>query len=79
LRPIHGATGTAAADSCFQGVTTEEPQMTDPHPTSPDDLDAQVDQIEDEADAMDRPDRAIPLPSDDEDHEGVGPVTGLVP
>jgi hypothetical protein len=58
--------------------------MTDPeHHTpdaSPDTLDEQVEQVGDDADAMERSDRAIPLPDESgEEDEGVGEVTGIVP
>jgi len=53
--------------------------MTDPDGTSPDDRETQIERLEDDAEAMDRPDRAIPLPQDDGDDEGVGEITGLVP
>ncbi|MFN3669090.1 MAG: hypothetical protein ACK4VY_07255 [Brevundimonas sp.] len=53
--------------------------MTDPDRASPEDRETQIERLEEKADAMDRPDRAIPLPADDEDDEGVGEVTGLVP
>jgi hypothetical protein len=54
----------------------KETNMTDPTPR-PSDLDQKVEDLAQKADAMDRPDRAIPLPDDDD--EGVGPVTGVVP
>jgi len=53
--------------------------MTDTDRTSPDDRETQIEHLEDDAEAMDRPDRAIPLPEDDGDDEGVGEITGLVP
>ena len=52
--------------------------MSDPKPAASEDLDQRLDRIEDQAEDMERPDREIPL-SDDQDEEGVGPVTGLVP
>ena len=36
------------------------------------------DEVED-LEEMDRPDRAIPLPKGDDEDDGVGPVTGVVP
>ncbi|MBX9459891.1 MAG: hypothetical protein KL785_00760 [Brevundimonas sp.] len=54
--------------------------MTDPDRTSSADIDEQADRIADDAEAMDRPDRAIPLPDESgEEDEGVGEVTGIVP
>ncbi len=58
--------------------------MTDPErntpDSSPESLDQQVEQIEDDAEAMERSDRAIPLPDESgEDDEGVGEITGIVP
>lgn len=49
--------------------------MTDPKTP----LDEELDELREEADAMQRPDRAIPLPKADEEDDDVGPVTGLVP
>lgn len=43
-------------------------------------LDEQVEQVGDDAEAMERSDRAIPLPDESgEEDEGVGEITGLVP
>lgn len=58
--------------------------MTDPKLPTPDDAsvtrDEQVDQVERDAEAMERYDRAIPLPDKEgEQDEGVGEITGLVP
>lgn len=53
--------------------------MTDPDRTMPDDRETQVERLEEDLEAMDRPDRAIPLPEDGEEDEGVGEITGLVP
>ena len=54
--------------------------MTDPDRTSPEDIDQQVERLEEDAEAMDRPDRAIPLPDETgEEEEGVGEITGIVP
>lgn len=53
--------------------------MTEPDETSPDELDKDLDRLEHDAEAMERYDRAIPLPKDAEDDEGVGQITGLVP
>ena len=41
--------------------------------------DEQVDQVGDDAQAMERSDRAIPLPDEREAQEGVGEVAGIVP
>lgn len=48
-------------------------------PDSPGTLEDQAERLEDDAGAMDRPDRVIPLPDETEDDEGAGPATGLVP
>ncbi len=53
--------------------------MTDPDRTTSDDRETQVERLEEDAEAMDRPDRAIPLPTDGENDEGVGEISGLVP
>lgn len=53
--------------------------MTDPDRTTPDDRETQVERLEEDAEAMDRPDRATPLPTDGEHDEGVGEISGLVP
>ncbi|WP_396594388.1 hypothetical protein [Brevundimonas sp. R86498] len=54
--------------------------MTDPDRTASDGVDDRVEQLEDDADAMERPDRAIPLPDESgEGDDGTGPVTGVVP
>lgn len=58
--------------------------MTDTERNTPDtpseSRDEQVEQIEDDAEAMERFDRAIPLPDEDgEEDEGVGEITGIVP
>ncbi|SFS30335.1 hypothetical protein [Brevundimonas viscosa] len=55
--------------------------MTDPDRTSPsEDIAEHVERVEDDAEAMERPDRAIPLPDESGvEDEGVGPVTGVVP
>lgn len=58
--------------------------MTDTERNTPDtpseSRDEQVEQIEDDAEAMERYDRAIPLPHEDgEEDEGVGEITGIVP
>jgi hypothetical protein len=53
--------------------------MTDPKAETEDGLEDPLDQLEEDADAMARSDRAIPVPGDEDDDEGVGPVTGLVP
>ncbi|WP_420479991.1 hypothetical protein [Brevundimonas sp. FT23028] len=49
--------------------------MTDPKNRLEEDLERLR---RDEA-AMRRPDRAIPLPRDEDEDDGVGPVTGAVP
>ena len=58
--------------------------MTDPERNTPDasseTLGEQVEQVEDDAEAMERSDRAIPLPDQSgEEDEGVGEITGIVP
>lgn len=53
--------------------------MTEPDNPTPDSVDKQVERLEDDADAMERPDRAIPLAENEADDDGVGPITGLVP
>ncbi len=54
--------------------------MTDPNRSSLQDVDEQIESIEDDAEAMDRPDRAIPLPdTSGKEEDGVGEVTGIVP
>ena len=58
--------------------------MTDPERNTPDapseTRDEQVEQIGDYAEAMERSDRAIPLPDESgEEDEGVGEITGIVP
>ena len=58
--------------------------MTDTERNPPDtpseSLDEQVEQMEDDAEAMERFDRAIPLPDESgEEDEGVGEITGIVP
>ncbi|HST92658.1 MAG TPA: hypothetical protein VLJ13_10735 [Brevundimonas sp.] len=54
--------------------------MSPPRQDGAESIDDQVDQVADDAEAMNRPNRAIPLPDDrDDDEDGVGPTTGLVP
>lgn len=58
--------------------------MTDPDRNTPDasseTRDEQVEQVGDDAGAMERYDRAIPLPDESgEEDEGVGEITGIVP
>lgn len=58
--------------------------MTDPGRNTPDALserpDEQLEQVRDNAEAMERHDRAIALPDESgEDDEGVGEITGIVP
>lgn len=58
--------------------------MTDPEQpardASSETLNQEVEHLEDDAEAMERYDRAIPLPHEDgEEDEGVGEITGLVP
>lgn len=49
--------------------------MTDPKPS----LDDELEDLSEDADALERPGRAIPLPKDDDEDDGVGPTTGVVP
>lgn len=49
--------------------------MTDPEPP----LDEDLDELREDAGALERPGRAIPLPKDDDEDDGVGPVSGVVP
>lgn len=42
-------------------------------------LDEEVEDLIEDVEDMDRPDRAIPLPKSDDEDDGVGPVTGVVP
>lgn len=53
--------------------------MSDQDPGRNPELDQRVEQLEEDRESMDRTDRAIPLPGEDENDEGVGEVTGLVP
>ncbi|MBW8304679.1 MAG: hypothetical protein K0M78_12240 [Brevundimonas sp.] len=58
--------------------------MTNPERNTPDtpseSLVEQVERVEDDAGAMERPDRTIPLPDESgEEDEGVGEITGIVP
>lgn len=58
--------------------------MTDaqrPTPEAPSEpLDERLERVEEDAEAMERPDRAIPLPDQSgEGDEGVGEITGLMP
>lgn len=58
--------------------------MTDPERNTPDaspeTLDEQVEQVTDDAEAMERYDREIPMPNESgEEDEGVGEITGIVP
>lgn len=58
--------------------------MTNPERNTPDtpseSLEEQVERVEGDAGAMERPDRAIPLPDESgEEDEGVGEITGIVP
>lgn len=52
--------------------------MTDPDPKTPQDDAEALEHLKEDARAMERPDRAIPL-DDGEDEEGVGDLTHLVP
>lgn len=49
--------------------------MTDPKTPLAED----IERLRQAEEALKRPDREIPLPRDDEDDDGVGPVTGVVP
>ncbi|MGQ3041702.1 MAG: hypothetical protein ACT6TH_04775 [Brevundimonas sp.] len=42
-------------------------------------LEDEVEDLREDLEEMDRPDRAIPLPKGDDEDDGVGPVTGVVP
>ena len=54
--------------------------MTDQIPATDPDLADKIDDLEGDVERLDRPDRAIPLPDeDDSDDDGVGQVTGIVP
>jgi hypothetical protein len=54
--------------------------MNDPTPqTREAEIEREADALEEDLEAADRPDRAIPLEDDEADDEGVGPVTGIVP
>ena len=58
--------------------------MPDPERNTPEtpseSLDEQVEQVGDDVEAMERSDRAIPLPDETgEEDEGVGEITGIVP
>jgi hypothetical protein len=43
------------------------------------DLEEGVDRLQERIDEMDRPDRSIPLPDDEDEGDGAGPVTAVVP
>lgn len=49
--------------------------MTDPKTP----LDEELEDLREDAEAMKRPDRAIPLTKPDDEDDGVGPVSGIVP
>jgi hypothetical protein len=49
--------------------------MTDPKTS----LDDELEDLREDADALERPGRAIPLPKDEDGDDGVGPTTGVVP
>ena len=49
--------------------------MTDPNTP----LDEELEELEEDVEALERPGRAIPLPKDDDEDDGVGPVSGVVP
>lgn len=55
--------------------------MTDPNREPGSETEADLERLEEDREAMDRPDRAIPLPDEraDPENDGVGEVTGLVP
>lgn len=52
-----------------------EPLMINPDTT----LDEELEELEADVEALERPGRAIPLPKDDDEDDGVGPTTGIVP
>lgn len=52
--------------------------MTDPNPRETE-LEKKLDDLAERIENMDRPDREIPLPGDEDDDDGVGPITGVVP
>ncbi|MBA4804839.1 MAG: hypothetical protein H2038_09340 [Brevundimonas sp.] len=57
---------------------TDAQRPTSDAPSEP--LDEQLERVEADAEAMERPDRAIPLPDESgEEDEGVGEITGLAP
>lgn len=49
--------------------------MTDPDTP----LDEELEELREDAEALERPGRAIPPPKDDDEDDGVGPVSGIVP
>ena len=49
--------------------------MTDPKTP----LAEEIEQLRREAEALKRPGRAIPLPKNEDEDDGVGPITGPVP
>lgn len=49
--------------------------MTDPDIP----LDDELEDLEADVEALERPGRAIPLPKDEDEDDGVGPTTGVVP
>jgi hypothetical protein len=54
--------------------------MTAPNRSPPQDLDEQIEGLEDDAEAMKRSERVIPLPDQSgEEDDGVGEITGIVP
>lgn len=68
----------------FPADSQQESRMTDPQRNTPEtpseSLDEQVERVEDDAEAMERSDRVIPLPDQSgEEDEGVGEITGIVP
>lgn len=68
----------------FPADNQQELRMTDPERNTPDasseSLDEQIERVEDDAGAMERSDRAIPLPDESgEEDEGVGEIIGIVP
>lgn len=42
-------------------------------------LDDELEDLREDAEALERPGRAIPLPKDEDEDDGVGPTTGVVP
>ncbi|MFC7377727.1 hypothetical protein [Brevundimonas sp. GCM10030266] len=49
--------------------------MTDPDTP----LDDELEDLREDVEALERPGRAIPLPTSEDEDDGVGPTTGVVP